>query len=208
MNPHQNRVTPFGEIIATKARGTLMGNRGCLHDGARKIVRDFQRKAWISCQLSFKGTKRTVMTPGEYTELFFLNEATALAAGHRPCAYCSRTRYTAFIEAWRAGNPGLLPSGKWSATHLDECLQHERIDESGRKRLFEESVDTLPDGTFIVMPGRADRRAALLLGDKMLPWSPEGYLPPEPRPGGVSVSVLTPRSTVRALTAGYKPAGL
>jgi len=105
MSPLQNRVTPFGEIIATSARGTLMGNRGCLHDGARHIVRQFQRKAWISCQLAFKGIKRSVMNPGEYTELFFLDEATALAAGHRPCATCSRPRFTAFVEAWKKGNP-------------------------------------------------------------------------------------------------------
>ncbi len=208
MNPLQNRVTLFGEIVATKARGTLMGNRGCLHDGAQKIVREFQRKAWISCQLSFKGVKRTVMSPGEYTELFFLDEATALAAGHRPCAYCSRKRYAAFIAAWQAGNAGLLPSGKWSATHLDDCLQQERLDESGHKRLFQASADTLPDGTYIVMPRSVDRRAALLLGDQLLPWSAEGYLRPETRPRGFSVSVVTPRSSVRALTAGYKPARL
>ena len=208
MSPLQNRVTPFGEIIAAKARGALMGNRGCLHDGARNIIRQFQRKAWISCKLSFKGIKRTVMSPGEYTELFFLDEATALAAGHRPCASCSRTSYTAFVDAWKAGNRGLVPAGKWAVTHLDECLHHERVDESGHKRLYEASADTLPDGTFIVTPGSVDRRAGLLRGDQLLPWSPEGYLQPELRSKRVSVSVLTPRSIVRALTAGYKPAGL
>ena len=109
------------------------------------------------------------MTPGEYTELFFLDEATALAAGHRPFAYCSRLRYMTFIQAWHSGNPGALPSGKWSATHRDDCLQRERLDESGHKRLFEASADTLPEGTFIVIPGSADRRVRLLLGDRIAP---------------------------------------
>jgi hypothetical protein len=97
--PRQNRVTPFGDIIATPDRGTLMGNRGVLHDGEGRIRRMWQVKRWIVCVLEFRSRKRTVMTPGRYTELFFLDEATALAAGHRPCAECRHTCFLAFCAA-------------------------------------------------------------------------------------------------------------
>src|SRR5688500_8008085 len=101
--PRQNRVTPFGELIAAPARGTLMGNRGCLHDGDQRIRRLFVGKRWIHCVLEFKGRRRQVMAPGRYTELFFLDESTALAAGHRPCAECQRDRYLEFRRCWMAG---------------------------------------------------------------------------------------------------------
>ena len=103
----QNRGTPFGDIIATPARGTLMGNRGCLHDNQGHIIRPYQLKRWIIYQLEFKGRRRQIMTPGKYTELFFLDEATALAAGHRPCVECSRPRFTEFVAAWAEANPDL-----------------------------------------------------------------------------------------------------
>ena len=104
--PKQNRVTPFSTLIATPARGTLMGNRGCLHDDHAQIRRPFQGQRWIICLLEFKGRKRSIMTPGQYTELFFLDEATALAAGHRPCAECQRDRFNLFREIWGQGRPG------------------------------------------------------------------------------------------------------
>src|SRR5919204_6549006 len=104
--PRQNRVTPFGEIVATPERGTLMGNRGVLHDGEGRIRRPWQLRRWLVCVLDLKGRKRRVMTPGRYTELFFLDEATALAAGHRPCAECRRARFLAFCSAWGTANPG------------------------------------------------------------------------------------------------------
>src|SRR5262245_5520966 len=100
--PLQNRVTPFGDLIATAARGTLMGNRGCLHDDCRQIRRPFALKRWIACVLDFRGRHRTVMAPGRYTELFFLDEATALAAGHRPCAECRHADYVRFRSLWAA----------------------------------------------------------------------------------------------------------
>ena len=103
--PRQNRVTPFGDIIATPHRGTFMGNRGVLHDAGGRIKRAWQLKRWIVCVLVFKGRKRQVMTPGHYTELFFLDEATTLAAGHRPCAECRRDRFLAFGRAWRSARP-------------------------------------------------------------------------------------------------------
>src|SRR4051794_26424644 len=98
--PRQNRVTPSGDIITTPERGTLMGNRGVLHDADARIVRRWQGKRWIACVLEFKGRWRPVMAPGRYTELFFLDEATALAAGHRPCAECRRRRFDEFRDTW------------------------------------------------------------------------------------------------------------
>src|SRR2546426_5734544 len=122
--PRQNRVTPFGELIATPERGTLMGKRGgCLHDTAQRIVRPFVSRRWIACLLEFKGRRRTVMTPGRYTELFFLDEATALAAGHRPCAECQRARYDLFRAHW-AGRGRKLPG----TDHMDDVLHAQRID--------------------------------------------------------------------------------
>src|SRR5271154_6206734 len=104
--PRQNRVNPLGEIIATSERGTFMGNRGVLHDDEGRIRRKWQGKRWLVCVLEFRGRKLKVMTPGRYTELFFLDEATALAAGHRPCAECRHARFLDFCNAWRTANPG------------------------------------------------------------------------------------------------------
>jgi len=205
MRPLQNRVTPMGEIIATSARGTLMGNRGCLHDGAQRVVKSFQRKAWITCVLSFKGRKRTLMSPGQYTELFFLDEATALAAGHRPCAECSRARYTEFLKAWRSGNPDLAVGDKFRSSDLDECLHRDRLDEAGNKRLYASKLDSLPDSIFIRWPLQDSKGTALVTGDTISLWSPKGHGPPQRRPQGIAVEVVTPRSIVKALAAGYRP---
>ncbi|MCH8830686.1 MAG: hypothetical protein IID45_14005, partial [Planctomycetes bacterium] len=121
--PLQNRVTPFGRIIAVPNRGMFMGNRGCLHDDQRRIVRQVcSYKAWVACLTEFRGRKRKLMTPGQYTELFFLDEATALAAGHRPCGECRRTDYQRFKKAWLDGNPdaglGVNPVIKLIDQHL------------------------------------------------------------------------------------------
>jgi len=119
--PLRNRVTPFGEIVAVTARGTLMGNRGILHDAERRIVRDSQVKRWITCRLEFRGRHREVMRPGSYTELFFLDEATALAAGHRPCAECRHADYRTFQAIWRSA-----VDGDASADSIDALLHLER----------------------------------------------------------------------------------
>ncbi|MFL5386060.1 MAG: hypothetical protein ACJ8GN_26395 [Longimicrobiaceae bacterium] len=191
--PRQNRVTPRGELVAVDARGTFMGNRGCLHDAAGRIRRAWQLKRWIVCELEFKGRHRPVMQPGCYTELFFLDEATALAAGHRPCAECRRPAFRAFLAAWAAGGPGGLPS----APALDEVLHRERTSPPWRAPL-----GTLPDGAFVALPG--DPRPFLVLGDALLAWTPGGYTDRRARPSA-TVEVLTPRSTVEALRAGYRP---
>lgn len=195
--PRQNRVTPFGSIIATPERGTLMGNRGVLHDAEGRIKRSWQDQRWIVCLLEFRDRKRTVMTPSHYTELFFLDEATALAAGHRPCAECRRERFNAFRIAWSKSGGTQSPS----AGEIDDQLHAERVGPDRSKRTFLAVLDTLPDGVFV----RLEEDAFLVLDDALLRWSPAGYTDRRPRPTGVEVSVLTPPSTVAAIRAGYAP---
>jgi hypothetical protein len=202
----QNRVTPDGQIIATAARGTFMGNRGILHNARQGIVKPFAHKAWIICQLSFKGRRRKLMQPGKYTELFFLDEATALAAGHRPCYECRRSAAEAFRDAWLAGNPQLGFGDSVRAGELDVVLQAERLTEAyyikdRKKRTYTAVLKSLPNGTFILR----EERPYLVWEDALLPWTPSGYAPPQPQPGTESVTVLTPRSTEAALGQGYVP---
>src|SRR5271165_2223057 len=123
----QNRVTPFGDIIAAPDRGTFMGNRGVLHDAEGRIKRAWQVKRWLVCVPEFRGRKRQVMTPGRYTELFFLDEATALAAGHRPCAECRHARFLAFCNAWKTAHPGHDTSPRPTADQIDCRLHSERL---------------------------------------------------------------------------------
>jgi len=193
--PRQNRVTPRGELIAVDAHGTFMGNRGCLHDAAGRIRRAWQLKRWIICELQFKGRHRPVMQPGCYTELFFLDEATALAAGHRPCAECRRGAYEAFRAAF-AGE-GLAPP---RAPEMDALLHAERIAADGGKRTYRAALASLPDGAMVDLDGAPH----LLWRAQLWPWRFEGYGPPRARRQG-EVVVLTPRSTVRALRRGYVP---
>jgi hypothetical protein len=196
----QNRVTPFGELIATPHRGTLMGNRGCLHDAAQQIRRAFGVKRWIVCVLQFKGRRRRLMTPGRYTELFFLDEATALAAGHRPCAECQRERFRLFREHWAATHAG---AGAPSADGIDEALHAERLD--GRaKRTYRERLARLPTGVMVADDAGG---ACLVLAGALRPWAPAGYGPPLTTAGAATMRVLTPPSIVRALARGY-PVGL
>lgn len=199
--PHQNRVTPFGEIIAAPARGTLMGNRGCLHDAQQRIRRPYKTLRWIICRLDFKGVRRAIMTPGLWTELFFLDEATALAAGHRPCAYCQRARFTLFRETWTAANPELAGAGLPPAPRIDAILQQERLTATGQKKTYLEQLGHLPTGAFVTWPG--EESAFLVRDDVLLPWQPAGYTEPVAYPPDASVQVLTPQSIVRALAQGY-----
>ncbi|NTU80470.1 MAG: hypothetical protein HGA45_14005 [Chloroflexales bacterium] len=204
--PLQNRVTPTGQIIADPARGLVMGNRGCLHDDQRQVLSQYRVKRWIICHLAFKGRRRQLMTPGKYTELFFLDEATALAAGHRPCAECNRERFQTFGKLWMEANPGVMPGDKLSADVLDAHLHRERISthyyqRDKEKLTYETSLDDLPDGAFIVFGNAA--RPHLVYGGALYPWSPGGYGPPVARPMGAMSAVLTPPSTVQALAYGY-----
>jgi hypothetical protein len=205
--PLQNRVNPYGEITATFARGTLMGNRGCLHDTADHPLRQYQSRRWIICVLDFKGRTRRPMPPGQYTSLFFLDEATALAAGHRPCAECQRERFTVFRAHWASANPELAGSAAPAVDIIDSALHRERISAHHYQRdkvklTCAERLDQLPDGVLIVL--EFSDTPYLVRGDQLFPWSFAGYGQPIARPR-VTVQVLTPRSTVRAIAAGFAP---
>lgn len=200
MMPRQNRVTPFSTLITTPARGTLMGNRGCLHDDRERIRRQFQGKRWIVCLLSFKGRKRSVMTPGQYTELFFLDEATALAAGHRPCAECQRERFNLFRDTWAGANPEKAGTSPLRATILDAVLDEERRAGNPSPDRSCDTVENLPDGVFVT---NDEQTAYLVLGKKLLRWSPFGYEHPAVGSIRFPARILTPASVVRTLAAGF-----
>ncbi len=201
--PRRNRVNPFGEIRAVPERGTFMGNRGVLHDEAGTIRRPWQVQRWLLCLLEFRGRQRTVMTPGRYTELFFLDEATGLAAGHRPCFECRRERFLAFCAAWQAGNH--LPGAQRpTADHIDRRLHAERVTPDRSKRTFQANLDDLPNGVLVQLPGEAGR-AYLLWNDGLFLWTPGGYRAKQARRRALEVAVLTPQATVAAIRAGYVP---
>jgi hypothetical protein len=197
-------VTPLGDLIATPERGTLMGNRGLLHDADGNIVRAWRTRNWLTCLLEFNGRRRTVMAPGRYTELFFLDEATSLAAGHRPCFECRRERFHAFRRAWLAGNPGQVAAAAPIA-EVDRCLHAERVGEGRRAAAGPVALDDLPDGVFVRLPGCGDMSYLWWRGG-LLAWSPGGYRERVARQRGGKVIVLTPPSIVRAIAAGYTPA--
>lgn len=197
--PLQNRVTPFGEIVALKERGLLMGNRGILHDETQRIVRPWQVRRWIACRTAFRGRQRPLMRPHSYTELFFLDEVTAFAAGHRPCAECRYADYHRFKAAWAAWSGE--PAG---AERMDAVLHGDRLAGRGasqRKRTYQEEIAILPDGTFISLDGSA----WLLWRGHLLAWSAAGYVSRRSPPAAGSVEILTPRALVAVLRAGYRP---
>jgi hypothetical protein len=187
--PLQNRVTPLGELIADPARGLVYGNRGCLHDETGRIRRSFAVKRWIACRLEFKDWRRTsLLQPGRFTELFFLDEATAFAAGHRPCALCRRADYDRFVALVGA-----------RADEIDERLHTERLDASRRRRLHPARLRDLPDGAFVLEGGQP----WLLLGGELLRWTPSGYTDRRPRSGG-NVVLITPPSLVEVLRTRWQ----
>jgi len=200
--PRQNRVTPFGEIIASPARGTVMGNRGCLHNNRQQIVRLHRGKRWIICVLQCKGRHREIMTPGQWTELFFLDEVTAFAAGHRPCAECSRPRFEMFRALWAQANPDLAHGPKPLATVIDGALHQERIDQFQQKITYTEKLGALPDGSFVALN---DNQPYLLHKNFLLAWHPDasGYGRRVAARDDLIVQVLTPRSIVKTLARGY-----
>jgi hypothetical protein len=200
----QNRVTPFGDIVAAPERGTFMGNRGALHDAEGRIKRAWQVKRWIVCVLEFRGRKRQVMTPGRYTELFFLDEATALAAGHRPCAECRHARFLAFCNAWATAHPADGTPARPTAKVIDDRLHAERLRAGHARRSFVARLDELPDGALLTVLAWGEQ-AYLVLGDHLLAWSLGGYRERRRRPKGEEVRVLTPKSTVATIQAGYVP---
>jgi hypothetical protein len=187
--PLRNRVTPLGELIETPERGLVYGNRGRLHDEQRRIRRNHDGRRWIACRLEFRGRRREPIPPGRYTGLFFLDDATALAAGHRPCAECRHEDYPSFL--------GL--TGATGADDLDRRLHGERLggDVAGR-RLHARRFEQLPDGTFVLLDGAA----YVVLAESLLRWTPGGYAARLRRPRG-RVDVITPPTNVRALASGW-----
>ena len=196
--PSQNRVTPLGELIADPGRGLVYGNRGCLHDEAGRIRRRHNGKRWIACRLRFRGwRRRPLRQPGRFTELFFLDEATAFAAGHRPCALCRRADYDRFGELWRGIHPGQV-----GADAIDAQLHGERLETATRtRRLHTVALDGLPDGAFVLQA----EAPHLLLGGELLAWTPAGYAGSTPRPAAVEAVLITPPSLVAVLRAGWEP---
>ena len=195
----RNRVTPLGDLVADPARGLVYGNRGCLHDDAGRIRRRYDGRRWIACRLEFRGWRREpLLQPGRFTELFFLDEATAFAAGHRPCAQCRRADYVRFGVLWRE-----LHGGAAGADAIDARLQAERIAAGTRaQRRHEAPVAALPDGAFVLRDGAP----WLVRGAALLRWTPAGYTTCAPRPRGGTATVVTPPSLVAVLRAGWSGA--
>ena len=196
--PLQNRVTPSGEIISTPQRGLFTGNRGIIHDPATRTLlnRRWSSKAWITCVCEFRGRRRDVMGTRSWTELFFLDEATAFAAGHRPCFYCRRDDANAFRAAWEGGNG----ARGVRATEIDTVLHRERLD--GRNKRLHElpmPLDALPDGAMV----QAGGDSYLIAQGRARLWTWDGYR--EAQHGITDARLLTPPSTLRALAAGYRP---
>lgn len=210
---YQNRVDPFGQLFApasSAVRGAWTGNRGRIHAPGGRIIRTFELKRWIYCRLDYPRPSHEVMASGRWTHLFFLDEATALAAGHRPCAFCLNSRFKAFQSAWAEGNAMRLslpdpswPAGGFTAPVMDAILHGERLTKSGEKSVYRESLSRLPDGCLILLEN--DPAPYLVLGGGLFGWTPSGYLSPQDRPKDIAVSVLTPASTVHALGAGFSP---
>ncbi|SFB75609.1 hypothetical protein [Tropicimonas isoalkanivorans] len=195
--PLQNRVLPTGDIVATSERGLFMGNRGILHnDDGRLGSRRWAHQTWICCALEFKERKRQVMAPGRYTELFFLDEAVALAAGHRPCAECRRKAYERFRGAWVTA----VGSGD-RAAQIDRRLHVDRVRRDWRQVRHDLRLGDLSDGAFVLVDGRAH----LLWHGALRPFSRAGYGSPLPIERDAVLTVLTPRATLAVLKAGYTP---
>jgi hypothetical protein len=201
----RNRVDPFGDLHAATGRGLFTGNRGCLVDDGGQIVRRHQVRRWITCLTEFRGWWHPLEAPHRWTPVFFLDDAVALAAGHRPCALCRRDAYRAYGAAVAAAGHAARPP---SADELDLRLHEERL-ATGRglatghgRSLWRGVVDDLPDGTVVVEGGRS----LLVLPDGLRPFTFDGWGPPRHRPAnGVTAAVLTPATSVAALRHGFQP---
>jgi hypothetical protein len=198
--PLQNRVDPYGTLHAVAARGAWTGNRGILHDESKRIVALWRVKRWITCTLQFKGRHRSVFAPRRWSELFFLDEATAFAAGHRPCAECRRDRFNEFRAAWMSANADLLAGSGSRIDEIDKVLHAERAVRGGGKQTYSAQLDTLPSGTFVEY-----RHAPhLLWKGRLRPWSFSGYGAPI-KASATEVAVLTPQSIVQVFHSGLLP---
>lgn len=198
----QNRVNPFGALEAVSARGAWLGNRGILHDAQKKIVVPWRHKAWVTCQLNFQNIQRAIFSPHNYSELFFLDEATAFSAGHRPCAECRKDRFNEFKAAWCSANPDLAGASKLLVAQIDKQLHSERAVRGGGKVTYQAQFQNLPSGALIELEGKAH----LLWRGQLHQWSHQGYeksqvdLAPS-----AHVQVLTPASVVAMFRYGFEP---
>jgi hypothetical protein len=200
--PLRNRGTPVGEIVADPSRGLVYANRGVLVDAHGDVRRRYDGRRWIACRLEFKGRRRApLMAPGRYTELFFLDEVTAFAAGHRPCGECRSEDYRRFCTIWQRLHPSEV-----GADAMDRRLHAERVEPRGRgQRRHTMTFDQLPAGAFVL----CDDRPWLVLGSELLEWTPAGYIAARrERPGSETAVVLTPPSLVEVLRSGWDPAAV
>ncbi len=195
--PLQNRVTPFGDVVADPHRGLFTGNRGIIHDPATKTLlkKRWSNPAWLICVCEFRGRRRKVMGGRSWTELFFLDEATALAAGHRPCFYCRRDDANRFRAVWERGNGG----SDMLAPDIDAVLHRERFASGKRLHVMASPIDRLPDGAMIAV----NREAFVVIEGRPLRWTFAGYREAEAQVKGAML--ITPPSTLRALASGYRP---
>ena len=195
VHPLRNRVTPLGELVSHPARGLVYGNRGCLHDDAGRIRRSHNGRRWIACRLEFRGwLRRPLLQPGKFTELFFLDEATAMAAGHRACALCRREDYNRLGAIWRELHPE-----QTGADAIDAQLHGERLSGRGR-RIHDVAAADLPDGAFVLH----EQEPWLVLGGELRRWTPVGYDRRVRRPTGPALAI-TPPSRVGVLRSGWEP---
>ncbi len=198
--PLQNRVNPFGQIIESAGRGTIMGNRGVIHRD-KKIVRNFKTKHWITCSIHYKNARRTMMTNNRWTELFFLDEATAFSAGHRPCAYCRNKDFKLFKKLWIEANADSYNLTDFAISKIDDILHQERMSEKGEKRTYKSALKHLPDAV-MVQTDDSDQ-CYLYCNHFLLKWSEHGYTEMMKADGNKVVTVLTPKSMVNVFKLGY-----
>lgn len=198
----QNRVTPFGELKAINARGEFLGNRGILHNDEKQIIKQWRHKAWVTCSLDYQGIRREIFSKGTYSELFFLDEATALSAGHRPCGDCRRDRFKEFKLRWQMANAESGNANSIGIGDIDKQMHVERTEPDGSKVTYQSSLNEVPNGVFISIDGIA----VLKWNNKLFEWSAAGYSNFDGTLSDNSVvDVLTPKSIVGAIGAGYIP---
>lgn len=202
--PLQNRVNPFSTLISTPERGAWTGNRGVIHNERKEIIKNHAVKYWITCVLNYKDARRSVMTPNRWTEVFFLDEATAFAAGHRPCGFCRHADFKRFKELWIIANGeqyGLTNKTKMDI--IDAIIHQERLDKNGVQKTFKSTLTALPDGTFITLDEMD--KAYLWYQQNLYEWSFSGYTKVSHFDKNQEVTVLTPLSYVAVFKAGYVP---
>jgi hypothetical protein len=201
--PLQNRVNPFGTIVTAPERGAWTGNRGVIHNAEKRIIKHYAVKYWITCVLEYKGIRRTVMSPNKWTELFFLDEATAFAAGHRPCGFCRNADFKKFKSLWVAAN-----GAKYNVTEktkmaiIDEYIHQERLNKDGSRRRYKALLHGLPTGTHVTLE---EEKSCLWYKGKLFEWSFSGYREIFTILKNQEVEVLTPCSYVNVFKMGYVP---